>query len=463
MPEVSLDSTSALNQAQQALARRLLAGPLPIGVLLLAPVGAGKTFLARTVARRLFENDSQTQALFIVPHRVMASAYEEALPARHLHLFSRAALRDVQDSSVVPFAAPVAVFVTGEALKAREMQGALSEIPWDLVVVDEAQTLGDATGAMVRRLVDKRGFDRLLLLAQGDSDENVEHYWGDLPVDIARWRLPLLERVPPTDARTASVQVVTFHRSGEERRIIAEAERLSAGLDAWLESALGARVRSASESSFYALEQELLVLIDALQRRRNTLAHKRTSGHEPAAAEQAQQLPALVDALTVLLQLADDADALSTDSKTQIFQELIERLQEDPQSGPVVVFVRVAATAAYLHSVLAHAGRPALVATGEEWTPTDAVQQVVANRGVLLVVDEALPAYDLRAFDTGVHYDLPAADAHGWRDRFARLGWLDNPDEVTTYALVDAERAAEFGWVEEGSEGSTGTPKSGRP
>jgi hypothetical protein len=171
------------------------------------------------------------------------------------------------------------------------------------------------------------------------------------------------------------------------------------------------------------------------------LAHGRTSTGPDQQTARAEEFAVLAHALSALEALIERVDSLSIDSKSEAFHDLIGRLQSTEGPRAICIFVGTAATGAYLHSALLEGGRATLLITEEERTPRASIKHLSAQKGVLLVVDEALPAYDLRAFRRGVHYDLPADD-QGWMDRFARLGVLDHEGDVMTYALVEAGRAA---------------------
>ncbi len=438
MTESALDSLVALNSAQSRLADRLLEGSIPARTLLVAPTGSGKTHLAAEVARRILESDNRARVLFIVSHRVIARLLDESLPGRHVELFTRAALREEQASGPLTFTGPVTAFTTDRALAAEDIRATLVGTHWDLVVVDEVHSLATATWTLIRPLIEGGHVDRLLVLGQATTSAPLEdEIVSSIPgLDVERWQFSPALRPDIAPHVRRRVRFVTFRRTGAEALLLTQANALAKTLEGWIDSRELSRLVHAGESSFYALEQEALAMLYRLRRRRNVLAHSQTPPPEKGPSGGAEEMKVMVRALGELEVLVDRLDALSSDSKTQRFDELLAYLRTEAPQGPACVFVSSVATGTYLESRLAESGGTVLLLSGEGGTVKSEIERIAAENGTVIVLDQALSVYDLRSFKVGIHYDIPASE-EGWQERFGRLGWLEHPDEVRTWALVE--------------------------
>ena len=432
------DWLESLSAAQEAVVNTVIDGPQPARVIVSATVGAGKTHLAAAIARRVLALEPMSRLLFLVPSRVIAGAFEDRLDVPRADLFTRAAARAAVAGREEPFPRPISVFVTFKEARSREVQTALAAVMWDLIVVDDAQEAGPGLRRILGRLTSVH--TRLLMLGDESQARSFAASWPTATmVDLARAEVG--QRVSGANARAAlrptSLSLVPYRRRRDERDAVERTVRAATRLRPWAGRAQISRVRRASESSIYALQQEALVVLETSRLRRNVLAHRATGGDEARHDEFAR----LSLELRELERVVDVLDELSPDTKAQAFLALARKLLQTSSANQrgICVVVALATTAMYLRSALSDSGMRSTVVASEKRIPASIVSDVSEGPGFLLIVDDALPGYDLREFRIAVHYDLPE-DSHGWDERFARIGASVGRSRARSFVILDEER-----------------------
>jgi hypothetical protein len=422
MTDTRIDSLRAVRAAQREIVSEVIHDDVS-RILVLAPVGSGKSSTAVGAAMAVLQSDPSASVLFLLPSRVLAESYQTRIGGEPLELFSRQRLREAIAAGKGKLPNGRVVYVPTKLAVQPEFRDVLVDTAWSLVVVDEAQSMTANAINLVRRLLDPPRV-RALVLAQGDLNALPTSRLLSLPFSAAHvWHLDA-----PTQAG-ANVYIHEFRRTPEEVEVLRDARRLR--------RALG-KVMGAAESgpgtdpgsTLYSLAQELLVLVEAARRRRNTLAHF-SIAPDSTSIEQQGTLGELSRLVSELERTLDRIDALPRDSNVDALLRVLQRL---PSDRATIVFVNDDDSASYL-SFAAREVRAGTEAITQSDTPDRRDSKLGPRTRVLIVTDQVAAGYEFSRFTAAVHFDFPKT-LSAWEGRNARLGRFDRPEELDLHVLV---------------------------
>jgi DNA polymerase III delta prime subunit len=365
--------------------------PIPARLLLVAPVGLGKTTAVIELARRLADQTPRFRMLAIYDRqeigrnllaRAHATAGLEETPIEKKWLRTVAA-------SNKPHVWPqrVAAGIAARDLREEWVQRALAETNWDLVVADEIR---DADN--VREWLTRLRAPRIVVASSVPRPG-----WIDLPGWITS-NIGAAQLVLDTPSTQTAQETVEFERSLAEvelLRLVHDTAALADGFDDWGANELS----SAAESSPFALQAAALRLAARLRPLRNSYAHGRTADDQGVSKEREVTLSRIVPYFAGLEKIIEGVDALNIDARFEAFFRLVvDRLT--PLQTPFVVFTRDQRTAEYIVDRLRFMQRPVEL-VGPGWNPSETPQPSTA----FVVPDEALQGLDLGIVSIGVHYD----------------------------------------------------------
>jgi hypothetical protein len=424
MHDTELRSIAALREAQGLLIDEV-AGPGPVRVLVHAPTGSGKTTAAIAAANKLIGLNPLSRIAFLVSHSVMGQSIRERLEGPSFELSTKVSVLSAE--SGLPRGTAL---IAQRALGSLDLQALLFSNEWDLVVVDDADSLNSTGLATLRRLAESTEVQRLLVFSRGLLDLP-DPRLTEIPLThLVLWHVAL-EDLSRLGERTLQVR---YARSPTELQLVDRATALVVTLAPWLEAETIERLRVAQNSTLFAFQAELLGLADFVRKRRNALAHLTTD--EAASSAASREFDVLSRATRELESVADELDVVEVDTKVEALKHVVSDLSKR-KIGPIVVFVRSEASANYLGSALSDAATVTRALAAEPLTRPDLVQEVVDRKGVVVLSDDALPGYDLRRFNVGVHFDSDIPEDL-LNEREARVGAIDQRTRLLFVALVAA-------------------------
>lgn len=417
---------------QRDFVRRFLAPNAPRYQLLLAPVGTGKTFTASAIVDSVLRTPSRV--LFVTPigMRSLEYALGPSLPWTEIKI-TKAWLRE---RSSEPNGAdggwPVWMLgvVNPRTLADSWVAKELATTDWDLVVIDEANSLSPRAEQAVRQLVVEGTVRRLLVLGIPTIDLPLGSIGG---LHVESWKLSALGRNGlPGVEQVHSFHSVFFERSPDERSLLQRVQRLLKETEhdsiEWGIHDLD----QAASSSPYALQARALQALERLRSRRNALAHGRTAGDVVTSRTRAAEFGQLSMVVDELQAIADAVDRLGEDSRYATFTELLRAGPARLGKERVVVFCAEPSTADYIANGLTILERPFLHIRAEGTPLADVISALQRPNTVVVADDQAVAGLDLVNARQVVNYDL-VPDVRRMLARWLSVGGAHhNPLEVWT-------------------------------
>jgi hypothetical protein len=401
------DSLSAeLALYQRDFVRRFLAPNAPRYQLLLAPVGTGKTFTASAIVDSILRTPSRV--LFVTPigMRTLEYALGPSLPWTEIKI-TKAWLRERSsepDGADGGWPAWMLGVVNPRTLADSWVAKELATTDWDLVVVDEANSLGPRAERAVHQLLVEETVRRLLVLGIPTMELPLGSIGG---LHVESWKLSALGRNGlPAVEQVHNFHSVLFERSPDERSLLQRVQRLLEETEHYSIEWGIHDLDQAASSSPYALQARALQALERLRSRRNALAHGRTAGDVVTSRTRAAEFGQLSMVVDELQAIADAVDRLGEDSRYATFTELLRvgsvRLGEER----VVVFCAEQSTADYIANGLTILERPFLRIRAEG-TPLADISSALRRPNTIVVADDqAVAGLDLVNARQVINYDL---------------------------------------------------------
>lgn len=450
MPDSTTPMTSAEHylHAQQAdfVERFIRPGSAPHHQLV-APVGAGKTFVALEIVRRAAIDNAARRILIITPFLALRDQWVHRLRILNLPMLvtdiDRTRFREME--SGVPIGESIwsseVIAVMGAGVLAHEdVVRSLRAAVWDLVVVDESHALSQPAVNAVNGLVESGSVKRVLSMTATPRYES-----PSLPAsETTDWRPSFGALL----AQQAGIRVsqVNYERKSDEIEVLKQLTALFELLESGSrESGLKGILTRRAASSVFTLEK-------SLARLRNGIAHavevastedaeSESDLDEPLRPQPAWSNPA--EAFLQLERLLASLDSIQTDAKLDAADAIIRR-DADGGRGErrICVITAFADTANYLRSALAARDIIVWKAIGG-MSPEDRMAQIdqfIQQGGVLVATDAALQGVELSVVDAVVYYD-PVRTSQANQARLGRFLRINRTRRLDVFLLSDSSNA----------------------
>ena len=410
---------------QTELAETIATADVPLRLVLSAPPGYGKTTAIAATLKAISDSHGQIRFLIVTPAALQAS-WNGILGRFGLdsRIVDAPAYRVLQASAPAlrsPWDQLSGVVVSIDFLKREERLAEVLQVPWDVVVLDEAHiyTATSQRGRIAMALWTNVGIAKAVAAC---AVVNPVRWLLDAPgATLVRWDPKTLRGragVPPLMER--EIQTVFFEPSAEEKAfgqfLIAAVERIQANSTA--ARFFGELLMRRAGSSLYAIEQSLRRYASS------SVIGAKMDFDEPDewyAAESESERP-VTDLLSsgVLEEALRLLEDVPHDSKYRACADLVKRLEANGRS--VVIFTDFADTADYLGEQFCESGWPTWVVTGKLRMEEryHLIDQARAQRGVLILTSEVTEGISLKFTNQAIHYDLPLS-ASLLLQRFGRL------------------------------------------
>jgi hypothetical protein len=422
-----------LQQHQRDFVGQFLAPHSPRYQLLLAPTGSGKTSTTVAIVESILRTPSRV--LFVTPIGMVASEFALGrLFQGTVVKISKAWLRERShqpERAHGGWPARMLGVVNPRTLADGWVIKELLTTEWDLVVIDEAQSLSPRAEQAVQQLVMEGAVRRLLALGTWPTTRGPLGSIEGLHVES--WEL---RHLGPNGLHAVD-QVREFHPvyfdySPEEKLLLRRVERLQEEVGDYRIDWEIRDVNQAASSSPYALQAHAVQALERLRSRRNALAHGRTTGDAATGHLRAAELRRLSIAVDELQALADAVDQLSVDSRYTAFAELLRAGPARLREEQIVIFCAEASTADYLANSLTTLERPIFQVRREGTLLADLSAALTTVNAVLVTDDDAVAGLDLVNARHVINYDL-VPDVRRMRARWLSVGSAHrNPLEVWT-------------------------------
>lgn len=385
---------------------------------LVSPVGTGRTYMVRYLVQEILRRRGPSRILILAPKSLSYQwadqlTFDGSIPVQIVDTYALRSMQADRISTKDYWPDSIVAVVSVDWAKQETASEALSTTEWDLVVVDEAQSLRGSRKQIIRRLVSEKRAKRLLLLT---SLINVEIQELPIPdIVTVRWSAPLQdwEGHLVWQPKERVTEVVSYRRSPEEIDFLAALQKLTqdaqqVGLSSIY---LFPAIRLAS-SSLYAIGQYL-------RRQRNRIAHKgdlfvgefyeevgdeytESESKKPIGIENSALREKLLAEYRNLIQLYE---RIQVDAKLQICKQFLMVLLHTGQEKRLLLFTSFIETADYLESSLNNTGIRCYKVTGSSSNTQSVVREFQINGGVVITTDVQL-GIDWGGVRYGINYDL---------------------------------------------------------
>lgn len=440
-----------------------------------AAAGTGKGFMALRLIEYLFSEGIGHRILLLGP-AALVSTYrnqlsEATIPAPILTL-DRRRFRELQ-AEVAP-TAPIwpercLVITSIDFAKAEDVAEELVRTPWDLVVVDEAGSLGGKRSKLVERILDTGAAVRLLFMSRTVPLDFLERR---PEIEVYRW--PAWQDVTDWDGgsvgrRTVSYHAVSYRRRPDEVEFLRAVERLVKAMRVVAEPSAGFVanvIENRASSSLYSLEKTLRRMQHQVARTHtievdgeDPFLDASVDEETPPGGTRPGSTPAAFFPATN--ELLEQLETVSGDAKIEtLLAVAAERdLQVKPRATLVLTAYRD--TAEYVTIALTEVGRHvALVHAASTQNDWSTAREILADGGYVVSTAVAMKGARLDEVDHGVFFDLP------WTEQMlatwqALFPMAESLEPLEMYAFVDQsdvlpferDRLQRAGFVERGLVG----------
>ncbi|MCG3774487.1 MAG: ATP-dependent RNA helicase DbpA [Nitrospira sp.] len=410
-PSRSFGGQDWLLPYQRGLVTDLL-DSVPGRVLVVWPPGAGIVSALVATCKQWLEMDPEARILIVTPVAVLRDQWLSRLRDVGLPFVSIAAAdyrRLEVDTSAAdnPWSSVACAVTTIDVLRETRRLGAVIQVHWDFVVIDECHLPGPGTmgASAIERLWDESSIG---LVVASTATPSAILTFASPGNSGAPFRLVALnsEEMVVTVAPRVSARVVKFtpieHTLFEGVRVL-----LDGVGEEKLDSYFISELRRRASSSLRTLETSLRSLLVSAESGTNAVAE---DGGDFVPDEELGDSPATpTDEPVGIEQLQDLVDLISevdVDSKAEALTTL---LASELPDGLVVVFSDFADTVTYLVQHLEGAGR-AIHSLTRESTPEErdaTIRAFKSGTGIVIASTSAAEGVDFGDASATIHYDLP--------------------------------------------------------
>lgn len=405
--------------------------------LLVAPPGTGKSRAGAAVAAEMARAGS-ARVLVLVPAALRVQWSESVrriAPGVEVRAVDRKGYRELVSSSTGKSAwSWPGVYVLGtEFARKPDIVSSLTNIRWDLVIVDEAHRLASPQiSAFIRGLFEAGVAGRLLIMTATDSPSL--RAWISNAVIIrpesdalalTGWTGPLAQWDGSIiDRPSILTHVVSYSRGDDERsflnklKVAVQALKQSDGLPAFYRRML----LTQASSSLLAADQflrnlRLMVAGDQSAGKpgeglNNDVESESSSGVEEISLPEVppRSNPVSVATMSVIDECLDSLESVESDAKLDAAKALVEAIRQSHVQEPlrICVLTSFTDTGSYIASALNEMGlsiHKLIWVAPETWRDTQ--EQFRKTGGVLVCTDTYIDVVDLPAVQHVLHYDLP--------------------------------------------------------
>lgn len=163
---------------QSKLIQDVLAAPVPVRHLLVAPAGSGKSTAAMSLGRAIIKTNPNCRILIIGP-RVILEMYEQrlarAIPTANVTLITRRNIRELEESAkdTPIWPSPVIVLLSMDTARQEDVLRHLRTVRWDLVILDEIQLFAWSRWTLLKTIVGDKTFQRGLLTSSTSNLKSI--------------------------------------------------------------------------------------------------------------------------------------------------------------------------------------------------------------------------------------------------------------------------------------------------
>ena len=459
-PETNLDDLlkAGLMRHQAQYADQFLGDNLGGNHLLTGKVGIGKSFLGSFLCLSMFQLHLADRILIIAPSALCQMYYDtlsKSLYSDAIGIINIRRLRELQadaleQSSLWPIR--FVAIVSHVMLRREEISSSIRANHWDLVLVDEAQSLTGISFSVVDQMIkDERVTKSLFMTATptkqllGIGNNELYHTMWD-------------HEGPYIDSRFDSItepseKIVTFERSKEEftflNSLLSSIDAISAIESQSVKSFKDAFFQRAV-SSIFSAEQTLLRLsrignqyVHASELASTPCLFSKLFGLEEVTEQdiELKDILPLVSRIPELLALIDD---IQTDKKTEIVLDVIRDMKRQTESNELFVCIFCACddTVSYIESIFLEQGHhvQSLLGRSSAQQREEAFTAIRHADSNLVLVTSITEGVDLSKMDVLIHYDIPV-EAMEMEQRRGRVNRLGRTKAYTEIAFFDKSGA----------------------
>lgn len=445
---------------QAEFARDFCAPESPAHWELIAPVGTGKTYLAKELVTCQLEFGAR-KVLVLAPQALLGQwqhalggsteTMDPLLVDRRTYLELQSAVPSGQS----PWPDPALILISIDLAKRPYMAESLTEVQWDLVVIDESHLLTGQRRNLAERLIEGGDAARSLLLTQIPSEPlpGISRLVWQRK-DLVDWNGKPLFKV-----LTKRAVMIEYKRTKEEQRFLQTLERFTGELVQQTQAGRihGPLLVRAASSSIFTAETMLRRLLETWRPIRNRLAHG--MGIAPDDLLDSQRLlnslldetepldvpeQINIDAQTLVIlnreleNLVDVIDEISADSKLDALSSYLGNRWRENKRAHMCVWTSFVSTVQYVASSLEDLEMPLFVLTSAvDWDIRRQRVDDYSKKGGILITtdvaaDEITGGIALGFVDECVNFDLPES-----RDKFEqRWGRFLRISRTTGFDMV---------------------------
>jgi ERCC4-related helicase len=473
----SLRSRGLQSWQAKFVASFLEAGSPPFQ-LLAAPPGTGKTQACIAIATEIAAQEAK-RILVLTPAPLCEewrTRLGDALSKIPVFFVNRQTYRELEAAVQIgqsPWYARGIYVISQDLAKQSDFAESLTEVTWDLVIVDEAHRLASPQRtSLLKRLVSQGEIQKLLLVTPMPVSA-LEKRLNPLPnqqsffptaLSITSWYGELIDWYGTSVERPlVDLKVVPYTRGDDEVQFLSKFLSLmpdpktTIGASRFLIRLLIQR----AASSLFAIEQSLQRLSHRLKitaEEVESLFGKEIMGLTEAAVDLEEVEPKIEQtplewtdeqiSLMVVEQCLEEIDRVSTDEKLNVVKGLILSIINEQADGlpRICIFSMYNDTVLYLHTATGDIGIPSFKITGAV-TFTERqhiVNQFLKKGGLLIGTDGGLSeGIDLKEVTSVIHYDLPP-NPMVFEQRCGRFERFGRKTPCKTYMLRDESGVLPF-------------------
>jgi ERCC4-related helicase len=456
---------------QAEFAQEFCSSKSPAHWELIAPVGSGKTHLTKAIIACQVESGAR-RILVLAPKalleqwqyvsRTSTNALDLILVDRDTYLELQSSV--AEDQSPWPDAALILMSI--DLAKKSDLTENLTEVIWDLVIIDESHLLTGMRRNLARKLIEKGRAKRSLFLTSipGETFAGVKR---------KVWRFKdLLDWHDKTLFKEFSRHIVTleYKRTKEEQRFLQTLEKIANDLFTKTQTGriYGSLLVRAASSSIFTAETILRRLLEILKPIRNRIAHGMSITPEVIidsqdilykALDEIEPLEvpdqisfedkALISFFQGIESLIDHIDDINVDSKfDDLYSNLLKRWQKHKKTH-LCIWASFVSTVQYLTSSLEDIGIPMFsISSAIDWQMRKSkVDEFRKKGGILLTTDiaadEITGGIALGYVDECINYDLPV-DQKKFEQRWGRFLRISRKTDFNMTLLKDTAKSLKW-------------------
>jgi SNF2 family DNA or RNA helicase len=402
---------------------------LGVGRILADDMGLGKTLMALALVAKAKEGEGKKPSLVVAPTSVLDVWVDEA--RKHVPTLDVLKWHGRDRKGLDAKAADADVVVTSYALLRRDVEGALGNVEFRYMMLDEAQNVKNSSTEAWKAARQVKSDQRMALT--GTPIENrVEELWSILDLvapGLLGTERSFERRYGRPIARGDGTRLEELRRRTRPVILRRKKEDVAKDLPPKIETILRCEMDPEQRSLYLRVLAEVRADVQkALQ------VHTRARARAPILAALMRLRQVCCDPRLVLANADDEtkaADKLNTagvpSAKLGLFEEVMKEALAEPERK-VIIFSQFVEMQKLIHEVLANVGAPDALwlhgATKNRGEVVASFQDIKGPRVIVVSLKAGGTGVTLTAADTVVHYDPwwnPAVEDQA-TDRAHRIG-----------------------------------------